>query len=346
MKRLLFTGKLGLAFAIAGCLPNPPATNNPPGFENASDPTNGGATFVGSAACTACHSDVAALHRGHPHANTLQVLDGRAPRLPEELMIELPADAPPNREWTDVAYWVGGIATAARLINGEGFTIVDEMAAEEIIWSPGDLGNGVPAGYRWHAAEGAIEFDFDCFRCHTTGAMNESAFQDSRTGAAGTWTEPGVQCEACHGPGSRHFTVALGEPVVDTSSVFVDSDGSQSCRACHQAGTQLAGRDGFIAPYQQWTELRASGGHADFACTVCHDPHLGLRADRASAIRNECRVCHADTSMAGHGGAMFVRGNISESLSCESCHMPYATKNVLMAAADAAGSAGRIGDVR
>ncbi|MGE3181925.1 MAG: hypothetical protein AB7N71_09860, partial [Phycisphaerae bacterium] len=68
--------------------------------------------------------------------------------------------------------------------------------------------------------------------------------------------------------------------------------------------------------------------------------------DRASAIRNECRVCHADTSMAGHGGAMVVRGNISESLSCESCHMPYATKNVLMAAADAAGSAGRIGDVR
>jgi hypothetical protein len=50
--------------------------------------------------------------------------------------------------------------------------------------------------------------------------------------------------------------------------------------------------------------------------------------------------------MAGHGGLTFVRGDYRETLSCESCHMPLATRNGSNADASVAGGLGRIGDTR
>jgi hypothetical protein len=50
--------------------------------------------------------------------------------------------------------------------------------------------------------------------------------------------------------------------------------------------------------------------------------------------------------MALHGGNVFTRGDYSEVLTCESCHMPYATSSGSTASAAVVGALGRAGDTR
>lgn len=96
----------------------------------------------------------------------------------------------------------------------------------------------------------------------------------------------------------------------------------------------------------QTLQLRASGGHGDFSCTVCHNPHASTAYDRTNGIRNDCNACHADQNMARHAGKTFVRGDYVEELSCQSCHMPFTGKTTGAAAPEIVGNNGRMGDTR
>lgn len=128
------------------------------------------------------------------------------------------------------------------------------------------------------------------------------------------------QCEACHGPGSNHL------PRPRARDLFVDSS-VRTCARCHTDGPDprvITAQDGFISPLTQYAELLASGGHAAFNCTFCHDPHASTRNDRALGIRNGCMACHGDVNMARHAGAVYRLGDYVEPLTCESCHMPPA----------------------
>jgi hypothetical protein len=50
--------------------------------------------------------------------------------------------------------------------------------------------------------------------------------------------------------------------------------------------------------------------------------------------------------MALHEEAVFVRGDHSETVGCESCHMPYASFSAAVATAAVVGDEGRMGDTR
>jgi len=189
-----------------------------------------------------------------------------------------------------------------------------------------------------------------CTPCHS-----EQAQQHARHGhasadfATANPLDSGVQCEACHGPAGDHFRTVEREVVVDRTRVFVDPDGRASCYQCHSrpAGDEtglIEARDGFVLPRQQVNELLASGGHAAFSCTICHDPHRSISQD--GGIRNACTACHAEMSMAGHGGAVFSRGEFSEAVTCESCHMPLAALNAASAGEEEVGPVARVGDLR
>jgi uncharacterized CHY-type Zn-finger protein len=217
--------------------------------------------------------------------------------------------------------------------------------------------NGTVAGFVPYEPEATTPkpYDFSCFQCHTTGSLpldeDFPEYQENRRGFAGTWQEPGVQCEECHGPGAEHFGTVAGQVQISKERIFVDLTGDATCKTCHnrpyndQSG-MIPAKGGFIQHHEQWPELRASGGHAEFACTVCHDPHTSVIYDRANAIRASCLDCHPDASMAGHRGKVFERGDYREELSCESCHMPFATKSASAATAAVVGEAGRMGDTR
>ena len=58
-----------------------------------------------------------------------------------------------------------------------------------------------------------------CARCHTTNL--DELFKDAaHTKASVEWTEPGVGCESCHGPGSAHVEYMEDKPINRLMSLF------------------------------------------------------------------------------------------------------------------------------
>lgn len=328
----------------SSCLPTPPGSGN---FNNTTDPTNGGASYVGSAACAACHPDVAAHHRIHGHANVLQAIHGAPPQYPADGIHAGVPNPPPGYTWNDIAYLVGGYSRKAVFIDNDGFQITTGYNGVDAQWNLANPATARQPGFAAYLPDEPARqpYDHACFVCHTTGATPSSAeaplFQDNRPGMAGTFVEAGVQCEACHGPGSNHV------PNPSARNIYVNSSATD-CAQCHDrtGDARILAADGFIRNYQQYAELRASGGHANFDCTYCHDPHASTQYDRARGIRNECTACHSDMNLALHEGLTFTRGDYSEPLTCQSCHMPYASLSAARAVPTGQGVPARMGDIR
>ncbi len=354
------TGALRFAIAaagaalLAGC---PAPTQSTVGERNLTDPTNGGAGYLGSGVCITCHADVAATQAIHAHAYALQRAVRAAPRFPAEARLAGVPNPPAGVDWAAVSYVEGGFAKGALFVDQDGFLLTNASTGVDSQWRQTFPVNGVAASFGPFGSDAGVQlrYDFERFRYRTTGATPPDAenptFQENRPGIAGGWSEPGVQCEACHGPGDAHVRTTGSNVVIDRSRVYIDTQGASTCNICHSGAFDAEPRpilaaDGFIRPQQQAGELRASGGHADFTCMFCHEPHHGVAYDRAAAIRNECTACHTTENMAGHAGAVFVRGDYREPLTCESCHMPYAVRTASNADAATVGPAGRVGDTR
>lgn len=324
---------------LCGCVPGVPL---PPDTGNTSDPTNGGATYVGSAACSACHSEYAATQSLHGHANVLKATFGVAPSYPSGPGVPEP---PPGLAWTDVDLVVGGAYKAAAFIDRDGFLVSDPGTGDVVKYHLPFPANGTAAGFSATPVSYAqLPYDFSCFRCHTTGPLDLADSggrrQGNRPGIGGTWAENGVQCESCHGPGSRHV------PNPSAGNIFLDGI-SASCSRCHAGFDNsggLASADGFIIGNQQVGEVNASP-HRGFSCSVCHDPHASVWAD-TRGVRNQCQTCHSNMNMALHEGKVFVQGDYTEPLGCESCHMPLASRYVTAADPAFTGGVGRVGDTR
>jgi len=318
-------------------------------FHNASDPTNGGAGYIGSAACAACHADVAELNALHGHTQALKAVLGAAPSYPAAAAGAGVPNPPAGQAWTNVSYVLGGYLHGAFFIDRDGFLMTDGTLGVQTQWFLDFPSNGTTASFASYlpAQVQPLTYSYACFRCHVTGPEPQNAqqplSQDGRPGILGTWAEPGVQCEACHGPGSNHA------PEPWARRMFVDST-NDTCARCHLEGEDpnvIAVVDGYLSPNTQVAELRASGGHAAFNCGVCHGKHASTRYDRGRGILNECSACHGDVNLPYHEGVTFVRGDYSEPVTCESCHMPFAGRsNSVGGAATVGSTGGRMGDVR
>lgn len=64
-----------------------------------------------------------------------------------------------------------------------------------------------------------------CIQCHVTGSPELIAAEGNRPSL------PGVQCEACHGPGASHVEAARGGAT--TSGSVVRTPPEQTCLRCH-----------------------------------------------------------------------------------------------------------------
>lgn len=350
--RILGTIALVLAVALAvadGCASySTDATTALLGpFNNSTDPTNGGASYIGSAACSACHSDVAELTRVHGHSQALKASNGLPPEYPPEGTRAGVPNPPAGRTYNDIGYIIGGYTKGAFFVGADGFVLTTGVTGVNTQWNLDFPPNGTTAGFvAFKASQTAPEpYRFECFRCHVVGAQPQdpAVSQDGRPGILGTWAEPGVKCEACHGPGSNHA------PDPWARQMFVDST-NRTCGNCHVDGNDsnvIAAANGYISPMTQVAELLASGGHSGFACGVCHDVHASTTYDPARGIRNQCTACHPDQNLAFHTGFVLTRGSYSEPLGCTSCHMTYAGLQNSVGGPAAVGTlGGRMGDVR
>jgi len=267
--------------------------------------------YAGSETCAECHSVIAAEESksGHPYKLN-QVVNGQPPTYPFSSV----PNPPSGYTWDDVLYVIGGFGWKARFVGLDGYIITQGGLNQY------NLATGEWVDYHTDELK-----PYDCGRCHTTG-FNEFGNQDNLPGIDGSWAEPGITCEECHGPGSLHILSPSTVPMtIDTRS--------ESCGACHNRGgvnNAIPAKGGFIRHHEQFNEM-ASAGHAVLECVTCHDPHKTVRYDDPSvvnAIYLDCADCHKDAQASLDSAPLGLAGKML-GVTCEDCHMPYESKSAV-----------------
>ncbi len=279
-----------------------------------------GAEYVGTETCAECHAETAEVFMKSGHAFKLNpVVDGQPPEYP---FTELP-ELPEGYTWDDISYVIGGYNWKARFMDQDGYIITDEpgKSGNEEYLNQYNFANpnvGTEAGWTtYHSGEENKQYT--CGSCHTTGYDPEG--ENELPGIVGTWAEPGIRCEECHGPGSLHVANPRGVQMA------VDRD-SELCGQCHIRGAPEAvdASGGFIRHHEQYEELFQSK-HAVIDCVQCHDPHVGviqLRQAEVQTTRTQCENCHFEK-------AKYQNSEVHPALgvACIDCHMPRVTKSAV-----------------
>ncbi|MHC5078277.1 MAG: hypothetical protein ACYTHN_04625, partial [Planctomycetota bacterium] len=318
------------------------------------------ASFVGSSACQSCHASEYTYHQRSGHNFKLNPVSGSAPVYPAVATNAGVPNPPSTYNWTDITYVIGGYGWKSRFMDSTGYIITDGyngVNAQYNLVNP-TIAHTTPTWSAYHASDTAPK-PYTCGKCHTTGwlttAQNGGVQQGGLIGIDGTWDATGIQCEACHGNGSLH----VASP--STANIIKDTSAA-ACGTCHfrDAQHRIEFKGSFIRHHEQYDELLASGGHSTHGCVTCHDPHKTARYQDSGHIVANCTTanCH------GSGGTKVISDNwgshvgqtyylsdatqssvvYSETITCKSCHMAYATKSAV--ASSAVGTTGLVGDVK
>jgi hypothetical protein len=271
--------------------------------------------LVTSEVCGTCHTDTyeVFMQSGHPYKLN-KVVDGQPPTYPFTEVV----DVPEGYTWDDISYVIGGYNWKARFIDKDGYIITgaDENATTQYNFYNEILDMG-DSWVGYHAGE--AEKVYDCGTCHTTG-YNPEGHQDDMPGMIGTWSEGGIYCEECHGPGSLHAANPYGV------ALKVDRDAA-ACGDCHVRGgfEAVNASGGFIKHHEQYEELFQSK-HITMDCVTCHDPHTGviqLREAGLPTTLTSCENCHFAEKQVQ---AVEIHTSFVE---CIDCHMPRISKSAL-----------------
>ncbi len=297
----------------------------------AGEPGPTGATYAGAQLCAGCHPDIAKTYMNSGHPWSLTAVSGSTPSFPFSEISTLPH----GYTISDISYIVGGYDWKAIFLNAQGYIITDAPGATGDASYLNQLNLGsvslglIPGWSSFHAGEENVSFN--CGACHTTG-YNKGGNQGDLPGIVGTWTEAGVTCEACHGPGSLHATNPQGVRMLVPT-------GSQACRQCHEyvPTNQLTVSNGFIQNSDQYGDLSQSK-HQVLDCLTCHDPHSGVVQLRQASLQTtvlQCQDCHWQE-------AQFQSNprHIAQNVGCTDCHMPRLIQN------GSANLKGYMGDMR
>jgi len=155
--------------------------------------------------------------------------------------------------------------------------------------------------------------------------------------ASGTASEPGVTCEACHGPGGDHIKNRAS--IVNPQKLDAGK-AAMICGQCHAAGKSKSGQDfpeGFVpgsdlaqvftveavaehtanSTYSEWVASKHAANGVN--CQKCHDPH-GASAQPfqlRSPVNELCGGCHA-----GQKDIKAHQPTAPADATCSGCHMP------------------------
>ena len=223
-----------------------------------------------------------------------------------------PLPLPEGYDWSDVSYVVGGQRRKSIYVNNNGYCITDSGGLPER--NQYNLDTGEWSDFH----PGEVNKPVDCGPCHTTG-YSSIGHQGGLPGIQGTWALEGVQCEACHGPGSLHVVPPYSNISVNPASAL--------CGQCHSNGptSVVPAAAGFIQPNAQYNELLASP-HEDRQCIECHDPHKKA----ALSLKMHCTQCHYHVRMADKDDFQSLgKRHVERGVECWDCHMPYAVKSAV-----------------
>ena len=257
--------------------------------------------YVGSSVCISCHeeihSEIIKEWKESPHYNAMR-------EVPENNSISESYGFEPPLEKKDILAIIGKrdsgyvfIGKDFRVYPQEGFKIKNPFPPHDEIGVKGQT----------------LDASQKCFGCHATGY-----FVSQRK-----YIEPGVGCEACHGPGREHFDVGGSiETIINLSKLSPELN-RMICGQCHSRGKDPSGAHPFPVmsdgkPFQPGKDLTLGfidnqpitvtkgGEYSTFVnspglysyqlCTDCHASHG--KAGSPSMLVNPtsalCLKCHGD----------------------------------------------------
>jgi predicted CXXCH cytochrome family protein len=179
-----------------------------------------------------------------------------------------------------------------------------------------------------------------CLHCHVSGMQPPVAGTENRYPTP-VFTENGVACERCHGPGAAHLK---GGSIVNPRKLPA-ARRDAVCMQCHlegkvaieQPGKHVyefhAGEDlseyiryyvlandpnsrlGAVSQVEAFADSTCKTKSGDsMSCTSCHDPHFSPSTEERTAYyRGKCLQCHK---------ASFASQHHASQPDCTSCHMP------------------------
>ena len=164
-----------------------------------------------------------------------------------------------------------------------------------------------------------------CFGCHTTGALNGRELKLEQL-------QPGVGCEACHGPGEKHV-VAMKAKKFDKREIFDPGrlsahELSQSfCGTCHTSFEQamlMPGQSGInnirFQPYRIFNSRGHNTNDARVSCLSCHNPHEKLQK-QAAYYDEKCLACHLTSQKETKTARRTAAACPVSTKQCVTCHM-------------------------
>ncbi|MCG8588848.1 MAG: cytochrome c family protein [Proteobacteria bacterium] len=282
---------------------------------NASIPE--GSDYSGSGACESCHAGVHAAWSDSQHTKMMRRVDE-----PGVVVADFGPDDPERLFDLHEAVWaIGGKWEQQFMGVEDGHETLLPGA-----WWPLEKRWDVKAWDGWELPDPLRR----CHGCHTVGLDVET----------GTFVEPNIGCESCHGPSEWHVrTWGLG--AVTTT---VDS---QVCGQCHHRGTTPDGAYHFPVGYRPGDDLQAffrglepspgqnsshwwgnghprqrhqeypswaAGGHAD-SLTSLGESYDGRFGD----VTEDCLGCHAAEAALDPGGGWRV-DDVKLGITCSVCH--------------------------
>ena len=310
--------------------------------------------YVGNEACARCHAAIYASYSKtfmadasgaapeHPMtADFIHQKSGVHYRIYSQdgvawLSFERPSD-PAARGKRELLYYIGsGRRGSSYLFSVDGFLFESPVNwyADRHVW---DM---APAYGETHEIPLNLPAFTSCLHCHVSGMQPPMKGTENKYPKP-VFTQAGVGCERCHGPGGAHIK---GGPIVNPAKLAPDRRDAV-CMQCHLEGTvaiERAGKhvyefhpgdafDDYVRHYvlvggqkaglgavSQFEALAQSvckkkSGRA-MSCTSCHNPHYSPSpVERVSYYRDKCLACH---------GATFGAKHHPDKVDCTACHMP------------------------
>ena len=173
----------------------------------------------------------------------------------------------------------------------------------------------------------------NCFSCHSTGGIIGGKLVLEKM-------TPGIRCEACHGPGTRHVAAAReGEPsaglIYNPGTLSGDQLSQDFCASCHRGNVEFGLLQSMeinnvrFQPYRIF-HSKCYSDDRRISCTACHNPHEPVQT-AAAFYDAKCMACHAPKGKpalarsapalkgAAQGTAPPCKVGTKD---CVSCHMP------------------------